>query len=71
MSVMSELVMLRTETNARCANCGTTGTLAGIPVTTLVVDWRTELLCDSCVTRFDWSDWTFDPILNIYVHNSR
>ncbi len=66
MSVMSNLALLRSE-RPRCACCGTTGTLTGTPPTTIVIDWRIELMCDSCISRFDWSDWIFDPILNLYL----
>ena len=47
----------------RCGNCGTSEN-----VVTVVIDWRTEVLCDRCVARFDWSDWTFDPVLNTYTY---
>ena len=71
MSVMSELDLVRSG-NARgfrrCANCGRTEEDSGKPITTIVIDWRTELLCDGCIARYDWSDWTFDPVLNIYRH---
>lgn len=50
----------------RCANCGRTEQKIGQPITTIVIDWRTDLLCDGCVARFTWKDWDFDPVLNIY-----
>jgi hypothetical protein len=46
-----------------CGRCGTRR-----QPTTVVIDWRTELVCDACVARFDWSEWNFDPILNTYTH---
>ena len=69
MSVMSQLDLLRSDSHTRCANCGCTEEESGTPVTTIVADWRTELMCDTCVRRYDWSDWTFDPVLNIYTRN--
>ena len=43
---------------ARCANCGITDP----PATTLVNDWRTDLLRDECIASYSWSDRQFDPI---------
>jgi hypothetical protein len=72
MSVMSQLDLLRQPEepwlSPRCGCCGTTEAKSGVPITTVVVDFRTELMCDKCVARHDWSDWIFDPILNLYVH---
>lgn len=61
MSRMADLDLVRRE--SRCAVCGTAN-----GAVTLVIDWRTDLMCDPCVSRYDWQDWTFDPILNIYRH---
>ena len=47
----------------RCGNCGTSENAV-----TVVIDWRTDLLCDRCIARFDWSNYAFDPILNTYTH---
>ncbi len=66
MSVMSQLSLLRSDT--RCGCCGRTEEESRIPTATVVIDWHAELMCDACVARHDWSDWTFDPILNLYVH---
>jgi hypothetical protein len=60
MSTMSQLSLAK-ETE-RCANCGTKER----PAPTVVIGWRIDLLCDECVARFDWSDWQFDPVLNVY-----
>jgi hypothetical protein len=60
MSQMSELDLVRRE--ERCGNCGSRNR----PASTVVIDWRTELMCDRCVATFDWSDWEFDPVLNAY-----
>ena len=65
MSVMSGLD-LELCMRPRCANCGQSEEISGIPVTTIISDIRTELICDRCVARFDWSDWNFDPVLNVY-----
>lgn len=66
MSVMAQLDLARTHRSTRCANCGRTEEQSGVPVTTIVADWRIDLLCDTCVRNHDWSDWTFDPVLNVY-----
>lgn len=66
MSVMSQLDLVRI-TDPRCGNCGQQESQSGIPVTTIVVDWRAEMLCDRCVASHDWQDWNFDPITNIYT----
>lgn len=70
MSVMSELDVLRRYNDTRCGGCGQSEEKSGIPATTIVIDFRAELLCDTCVANHDWpeSEWTFDPILNLYVH---
>jgi hypothetical protein len=67
---MSTLDVARTHPGTRCANCGCTEEKSGVPVTTIVADWRTEMLCDHCVASHDWSDWQFDPILNVYYRRS-
>jgi hypothetical protein len=67
MSVMSQLSLARHDKSTRCANCGQTEEKSSRPVTTIVVDWRTDLMCDTCIAGFDWSDWDFDPILNLYT----
>jgi hypothetical protein len=59
-SVMSELDLVKQ--GRRCGGCGTTN----VPAETIVIDWRPELLCERCVANHDWSDWTFDPVLNVY-----
>lgn len=70
MSVMSALDQLRTDASTRCANCGRSEEESGVPVTTVVIDWRIDLLCDDCVGRFDWLiHWNFDPILNVYTRS--
>lgn len=58
-STMSQLDLIRH--SERCGNCGRNS-----QPTTVVIDFRPELMCDQCVARFDWSDWNFDPILNTY-----
>lgn len=68
MSVMSQLDLLRRDDDTRCGCCGQTEEKSGVPATTIVIDFRAELMCDRCVANHDWSDWTFDPILNLYVH---
>lgn len=68
MSVMSELDVLRRYNDTRCGGCGQSEEKSGIPATTIVIDFRAELMCDTCVANHNWSDWTFDPILNLYVH---
>jgi hypothetical protein len=68
MSVMSQLDQLRSYDDTRCGGCGQTEEASGVPVTTIVIDFRAELMCDACVAGHDWSDWTFDPILNLYMH---
>jgi hypothetical protein len=60
MSVMSQLSLAK-ETE-RCGNCGTKER----PALTVAIDWRVTLLCDECVAIFDWSDWQFDPVRNVY-----
>lgn len=67
MSVMSELDLLRRYDDTRCSGCGCTEEKTGVPVVTVVIDWRIELMCDPCIAKFDWSDWIFDPILNLYT----
>lgn len=71
MSTMSELdLVLNRPAEAgvtkRCVNCGQTEEQRQAPITTIVVDWRVDVMCDACVASFDWSDWTFDPVLNVY-----
>ena len=71
MSVMSELDLFVNRpgelgVTKRCCNCGTTEEPDGTPITTIVHDWRTNVMCSRCVANFDWSDWQFDPILNVY-----
>lgn len=71
MSVMSQLNLEISRPGEigitkRCANCGTAENPDRAPITTIVIDWRTDLMCDPCVTSFDWSQWEFDPILNVY-----
>lgn len=34
----------------RCANCGTVQQ----PLVTVVMDWRTDMLCQSCTDSYDW-----------------
>jgi hypothetical protein len=51
----------------RCANCGSTHEPDGTQITTVVIDWRTDVMCSRCIANFDWSQWIFDPILNVYV----
>ena len=64
---MSQLALARTDSTTRCCNCGCTEEKSGIPATTVVIDWRGPyLMCDACIASHDWSDWTFDPILNSY-----
>jgi hypothetical protein len=65
MSVMSRLSLTRQE--ERCGNCGQTEEKSGIPTTTIAIDRSASLLCDECVASFDWSDWIFDPVLNVYL----
>jgi hypothetical protein len=60
MSTMSELDLMRKE--SQCAVCGTADN-----ADTLVIDWRTDLMCSPCISRYDWAGWNFDPILNIYM----
>lgn len=64
MSLMSELNLVKQE--ERCGRCGTRNR----PADTIVIDWRTERLCDRCVARFDWRGWEFDPVLNAYFRRS-
>ena len=40
-----------------CCNCGRTSAQAGCLLRTRVIDWRTELMCDTCVASYDWADW--------------
>jgi alpha-glucosidase (family GH31 glycosyl hydrolase) len=65
-SVISEIDLLRRYDDTRCGGCGQTEQESKIPVTTVVIDWRTELLCDTCIANHDWRDWIFDPVLNLY-----
>lgn len=68
MSMTSEIDLLRRYDDERCSNCGQTEKRSGVPATTIVLDWRgPELVCDTCVANHDWSDWTFEPILNLYT----
>ena len=60
MSVMSQLDLQLRE--HRCGNCGSTQN----PADTVVIDPTPRLLCDYCVATFDWSDWYFDPVWNVY-----
>lgn len=71
MSVMSELDLFVNHPGElgvvkRCTNCGRTEAQTETPITTVVADWRIDVMCDGCVATFDWSDWTFDPLLNVY-----
>jgi hypothetical protein len=49
-----------------CGNCGNRENAT----TTTVIDWRTERLCDPCVTSYDWADWNLDPATNTYTHKT-
>lgn len=51
----------------RCALCGLHADDSDIPVTTAIVGWRTDLICDNCVAVADLSDFRFDSLTNTYT----
>jgi hypothetical protein len=50
--------------HACCDNCGTSK--GDRSAWSIVVDWRVDALCPSCVAAYDWADW--HHVGNVYQH---